>query len=98
MGRARHAAVGADHGVGDAVDDELQRGGPRAAPPALHEVVTTQVSVGHGLRHAAVGLEVDGLDVRHSLQVDLVDRALGMVENEAKPETEHKALRSALEM
>lgn len=52
------------------------------------------MGVGHGLWYAAVGVEVDSLDVGHSFQVDFVNCRFRFVKDEAKPATENMTLKS----
>ena len=85
MRGASDLAVGSDHRVCDAVDQQLWRGFRRAVLPALDEEVATQVGVGHGLWQTAVALQLDGLEGHQRFQVDFVDGRVRLVEDEAEP-------------
>lgn len=55
------------------------------------------MGVGHGLWDAAVVLEVDGLDVGHSFQVNFVNGRSRFVKEEAEPAIENVTLKSSPE-
>lgn len=55
------------------------------------------MGISHGLRYAAIVLEVDSLDVGYSFQVNFVNCGFRFVKDEAKPEIENTTLKSSLE-
>lgn len=81
----RDVQVGADDGVGHAVDEELGRSLQAAPALAPHKVEAAQVGVGHADWDAAVVLQADGLDAVEGLQVDLVHSRLVFEEDEGEP-------------
>lgn len=85
VGGACDVSVRAQHRVCDAVNEQLWAGGGRGVLLALHEEVATQVGVRHGLRHAAMALQTDGLEGHQGLQVNFVDGRVRLVEDEAEP-------------
>lgn len=85
---AAHVPVGAKHRVRDAVEQQLGGGGRGAVLSALDEEVAAQVGVGHGLGHAAVAPQADGLERHQRFQIDLVHGGVRLVEEEAEPAEE----------